>query len=73
MSRTSKVWVLKKLFEGEPKLSDFELEEHQLRDINDGGEKVFLFSEIIKLQDTTGCSSINVNIPDMLCVHTMFS
>lgn len=28
--------MLKKLFEGEPKLSDFELEEHELRDITDG-------------------------------------
>ncbi|KAJ6640785.1 Prostaglandin reductase 1 [Pseudolycoriella hygida] len=36
MSKTSKVWILKKLFEGEPKLSDFELEEQELREINDG-------------------------------------
>ncbi|XP_037045199.1 prostaglandin reductase 1-like [Bradysia coprophila] len=36
MIRTSKVWMLKNLFEGEPKLSDFELEEHELRDITDG-------------------------------------
>lgn len=39
MSRTSKVWTLKKLFEGEPKLSDFVLEEDELRDIKDGGKK----------------------------------
>lgn len=32
--------MLKKLFEGEPKLSDFELEEHELRDIKDGGKKL---------------------------------
>lgn len=31
--------MLTRLFEGEPKLSDFELEEHQLRDINDGGKR----------------------------------
>jgi len=36
MSRISKVWILKNLFEGEPKLSDFEIEEHELRDPKDG-------------------------------------
>lgn len=45
MSRTSKVWMLKKLFEGEPKLSDFELEEHELRDINDGGKNEFFYKK----------------------------
>ena len=30
--------MLKKRFEGEPKLSDFELEEQELRDITDGGK-----------------------------------
>lgn len=37
-ARRSQVWILKKLFEGEPKLSDFNLEEQTLRDINDGGK-----------------------------------
>lgn len=38
MVKTSKVWMLKNQFVGEPKLDDFELEEHELRDITDGGK-----------------------------------
>lgn len=71
MSRTSKVWMLKKLFEGEPKLSDFELEEHELRDINDGGKNEFFYkkSKIPATSPTTkiyplsghACSSVKLN------------
>lgn len=36
--RRAQAWILKKLFEGEPKLSDFQLEEQTLREIKDGGK-----------------------------------
>lgn len=60
MSGTSKVWMLKKLFEGEPKLSDFELEEQELRDINDGGKIVFVKRPAVTCS-TTVLSFINIS------------
>lgn len=38
-NRRAQVWILKRLFDGEPKLSDFQLEQQTLRDLNDGGIK----------------------------------
>lgn len=45
-ARRSQVWILKKLFEGEPKLTDFTLEEQTLRDINDGGKIYYSHKQI---------------------------
>lgn len=71
MVRTSKVWILKKLFEGEPKLSDFELEEQELRDINDGGKTVTNtnYSSTYNIALWYGCARVFVKYSDnkMIC------
>lgn len=47
--RRAQAWILKKLFEGEPKLSDFLLEEQTLGDIKDGGNNsINYFVDILK-------------------------
>lgn len=39
----AKKYVFKKYFEGEPKATDFLLEEEELPDIKDGGLLIFLY------------------------------